>query len=232
MRRNILLSSVALAFCVTLTANAQEKKTISLFNGKDLKGWKHGLVDDDWKINKEAKMEDVWSVKDGLLICQGKPMGYLATKKKFKNFKLVVVWRWAPDKEPSNSGVLLRITGKPMMLPKCVEAQLQSGRAGDIWAFQGFKVTSDVRFREANNKKIGDFIGVSKEMANENKPGEWNEYEITLDGDKLTLEVNGKKVNECQGCDIVPGQIGLQSEGGEIHFKTVKTAEAGRLSVG
>ena len=217
MRRCILLVIVALACCVPLTALAQDTKVVDLFNTKDLSDWEYFLVDDN------AKMEDVWSVKDGILICKGEPMGYLATKKKVKNFKLVVVWRWAPGKKPGNSGVLLRITGKPMMLPKCVEAQLQSGNAGDIWAFQGYQVKSDTdRFRKASNDRIGDFIGVGKASGNEKEPGEWNEYEITLDGGKLILEVNGKKVNECSDCDVVAGQIGLQSEGGEIHFKTVK----------
>ncbi len=217
MRRVALLSIVVLAYCVPLTTLAKEKKVADLFNGKDLTGWKCFLVDDD------AKMEDVWSVKEGLLNCKGEPMGYLATKKKFKNFKLVVVWRWAPGAEPGNSGVLLRISGKPMMLPKCVEAQLKSGSAGDIWAFQGFKVDSDsTRFRTISNDKIGDFMGISKESGNEKEPGEWNEYEITLDGGHLILEVNGKKVNECSGCDVVAGHIGLQSEGGAIQFKTVK----------
>ncbi len=217
MRRCILLLMMALTYCLPLSALAKDKEATQLFDGKTLTGWHHFLVDDN------AKMEDVWSVKDGILICKGEPMGYLATNQKFKNFKLVVVWRWAPDKKPGNSGVLLRITGKPMMLPKCVEAQLQSGSAGDIWAFQGFQVKNDTdRFRKASNEKIGDFIGIKKESGNEKEPGEWNKYEITLDGGKLTLRVNGKAVNQCDGCDVVAGHIGLQSEGGEIHFKTVK----------
>lgn len=218
MRRRILLVIVALACCAPLTTQAKEKKTIDLFNNKDLSGWEYFLVEDG------AKMADVWSVNDdGILVCKGQPMGYLATKEKFKNFKLVVVWRWAPGKKAGNSGVLLRITGKPMMLPKCVEAQLQSGSAGDIWAFQGYQVSTDSkRFRKVKNDRIGEFMGVSKESGNEKEPGEWNEYEISLKGGHLILEVNGKKVNECTGCDVVAGQVGLQSEGGEIHFKTVK----------
>ena len=217
MRRCILLGIVGLACCWTAKGYADEQKTIDLFNGKDLSGWEFFLVDPN------VKMEDVWSVKEGLLVCKGEPMGYLATSKEFKNFKLVVEWRWAPGKEPGNSGVLLRITGKPMMLPKCVEAQLQSGSAGDIWAFQGFQVTKDSdRFRTAKTPEIGDFMGVGKMKGNEKKPGEWNEYEITLKGGNLTLEVNGQKVNECTGCDEVAGKIGLQSEGGEIQFRTVK----------
>ncbi len=217
MRRCILLVIVALAYCLPLNAVAQETKVVDLLKTIDLPKW-------DYFLKDNGKMEDVWSFnEDGLLICKGEPMGYLATKEKYTNFKLVVVWRWAPGKKPGNSGVLLRITGEKMMLPKCVEAQLASGSAGDIWAFQGFKVATDTdRFRKASNEELGDFIGVGKESGNEKEPGEWNEYEITLKDGNLTLEVNGKKVNECTGCDVVAGQIGLQSEGGEIHFKSVK----------
>ena len=42
-----------------------DAKEIALFNGKDLVGWEHFLVD------AATKKEDVWSVKDGLLVCQG-----------------------------------------------------------------------------------------------------------------------------------------------------------------
>ena len=217
MRRHFLLMITAAVCCVSVSGFAQEKKTTDLFNGKDLVGWDYFLVDDS------AKMEDVWSVQDGILICKGEPMGFLATKKSYKNFKLLVEWRWAPGKKPGNSGVLLRITGKTMMLPRCVEAQLQSGNAGDIWAFQGFPVKTDTdRFRERDSEAIGHFVGVAKESGNEKEPGEWNEYEITMVGDKLKLEVNQKTVNECTGCDVVAGKVGFQSEGGEIHFKTIK----------
>jgi len=40
-------------------------------------------------------------------------------------------------------------------------------------------------------------------------------------GADLTLTVNGEKVNETTGLDVVAGKIGLQSEDGEIHFRTV-----------
>ncbi|GAB4135369.1 MAG: DUF1080 domain-containing protein [Planctomycetaceae bacterium] len=189
----------------------------NLFNGKDLSGWTFFLVD------KNAKMEDVWSVKDGLLVCKGKPMGYLATKQKFKNFKLIVEWRWAPGKKPGNSGVLMRITGKPKMLPNCMEAQLMNGNAGDMYGFQGFKIDGDAsRRRDVKKHKLAGYLRALKKIrGNENKPGEWNRYEIIVHNDHVTLSVNGKKVNEATGCDVRAGQIGLQSEGGEIHFRKV-----------
>ena len=103
-----------IALSLTTAAVAEEKccGSCKLFNGECLEGWDYFLVDPD------VKMEDVWSVKDGLLVCKGEPMGYCCTKKEFENFKLIVEWRWAPGKKPGNSGVLLRITGKPMALPR------------------------------------------------------------------------------------------------------------------
>ncbi len=200
-------------FSTLASAQAEEK----LFNGKNLKGWGYFLLDD------KAKMEDVWSVKDGLLICKGKPMGYLATNKKYKNFKLVVEWRWAPGTKPGNSGVLMRITGKPTFLPNCMEAQLMSGNAGDMYGFQGFKIDGPKERRnDVPKHKLAGFLRkLNKIQANEKKPGEWNRYDITVNGEKVTLIVNGKKVNEAHGCDVRAGKIGLQSEGGEIHFRTV-----------
>jgi len=183
---------------------------IRLFNGKDLSGWEHFLVDE------EAEMEDVWSVEDGLLICKGEPGGYLYTENDYESFRLVVEWRW-PD-TPGNSGVLMRITGEPTMLPNSVEAQLRSGNAGDMYGFLGFKIGG-------NEERLSE-IGVpgwalQRIAGNENEPGEWNKYEIIVDGADITLFLNGEKVNEATGCDVRPGRIGLQSEGGIIHFRTV-----------
>ena len=191
-----------------------DAKEIALFNGKDLVGWEPFLV------GAATKKEDVWSVKDGLLVCQGKPGGYLRTAKKYESYKLVVEWRW-PGK-PGNSGVLMRITGKPTMLPNCMEAQLASGSAGDMYGFQGFKIAGDkARFSE-NPKALGGLTALKKIQGNEKKPGEWNQYDITVKGDAVTVLVNGKKVNEATGCDVRPGYIGLQSEGGVIQFRTVR----------
>ena len=224
MRCNVIrFSAVTAALVVLLAAgqfaSAAEKPEggIDLFDGKSLAGWEHYLVEPD------VKMADVWSVRDGLLVCKGEPMGYLATKKKFADFRLIVEWRWAPGKPAGNSGVLLRITGEPRALPKCVEAQLKSGSAGDIYGFHGFGVKGDAaRSVSAEAEMIGKLSGVTKIKANEKKPGEWNKYDITFSGGDLTLLVNGEKVNQATDCDPVAGKIGLQSEGGEIHFRTVR----------
>lgn len=183
---------------------------IHLFNGKDLSGWDYFLVDE------AAGMEDVWSVEDGILVCKGEPGGYLATKGEYESFKLLVEWRWPG--EPGNSGVLMRIAGEPAMLPSSAEAQLRSGSAGDMYGFQGFRIGGDpARLSEIS---IGWSLG--KIEGNEKAPGEWNRYEITALKDEITLVLNGKVVNRATGCDVRPGKIGLQSEGGIIHFRSVR----------
>jgi hypothetical protein len=58
---------------------------------------------------------------------------------------------------------------------------------------------------------------------------------MTLDGDparrlekKADPQVNGRKVNEASGATVRPGRIGLQSEGGEIHFRRVELVPLGQ----
>jgi hypothetical protein len=65
-------------------------------------------------------------------------------------------------------------------------------------------------------------VGFRKIEGAEKPEGEWNTYEITLDGPSLGVLVNGKKLNEATGATVMPGRIALQSEGGEIHFRRVE----------
>jgi hypothetical protein len=58
--------------------------------------------------------------------------------------------------------------------------------------------------------------------------GEWNVYEITVDGPSIVAVVNGKKVNEATGAAQTAGRIALQSEGGEIHFRRVELTPIAR----
>lgn len=196
---------------------------LQLWNGRDLKNWSFFLVD------PKAKLEDVWSVRDGMIVCKGEPLGFLMTKEKFTSYRLVVEWRWAPgtvvtkEKTP-NSGVLLRINGEPRQIPRTIEAQLRSGDAGDLYGFWGMKLEGEpARAKsKAGDPVLGDMTGVSKSAGAENPVAEWNRYEILLDGTKLEVSINGKPVNSATVSDVLSGPVGLQSEGGEIHFRKVE----------
>jgi len=51
-----------------------------LFNGKDLTGF------------VDVNTPGTWSVKDGLLICSGKPIGVMRTDRMYENFMVYVEW--------------------------------------------------------------------------------------------------------------------------------------------
>lgn len=206
--------------CGILLSSAYAGGSHALFDGKSLDGW-HAYLD-----RHGVALRDVWSVRDGILICKGEPLGYLYTDSIFESFKLVVEWRWAPGKEPGNSGVLLRINGEPRPLPRCYEAQLKSGNAGALYGFHGMPMQGDPdRFIDREGRPFtGPVMGMNKRRAAENPAGEWNRYEIVLDGPDLTVRINGQLINEATGCAVLAGPIGLQSEGGEIHFRKVELA--------
>lgn len=223
MKRTLQFVALPTLFLLLSAVVTTAAEPVQLFNGKNLDGWGCYLVD------KDVKLADVWSVKDGLLYCKGEPMGYLHTKKKYENFKLIVEWRWPEGVKPTNSGVLMRITGKPQALPKCIEAQLMHGRAGDFYGFHEFPISgAKDRLSTGESKKAGKLTGVKKMCDAEKPAGEWNRYEIVLDGGKLSAKINGKLVNEATDCEEIAGFIGLQSEGGPIEFRKVELTPIGK----
>ncbi|MCC6407353.1 MAG: DUF1080 domain-containing protein [Planctomycetes bacterium] len=182
---------------------------IELFDGKSLAGWTFHLD------APNAHMEDVWSVKDGILRCKGNPIGYIRTVDDFTSYVLEVEWRFIAGKPPGNSGVLMRMHGPDKVWPKSIEAQLQHLNAGDIWNIDEFPMQT---VKERTNGRH-----TAKEFPTNEKPlGEWNRYLITLREGDLTLEVNGVVQNVAHWCDERPGKVCLQSEGAEIEFRTVR----------
>ncbi len=181
------------------------KEKIVLFNGKDLAGWVPFVAG-------KADPKTVWSVADGVIRCKGVPNGYLRTEKAYTNYKLHVEWRW-PEK-PSNSGVLLHMSGKDRVWPKSIECQLMSGNAGDIWLIGGTRVTA--AGREVKGRRI-----VKKAKSSEKKPPAWNTYEIVCAGETVKAYVNGVLQADATKASETAGRICLQSEGSPIEFRNV-----------
>jgi hypothetical protein len=196
---------IFIVLLVGLLVTASYAEEIQLFNGKDLSNWV-------WVPEKgDSKIEDLWSVKDGVLQCKGQPIGYIRTKEDYTSFVLKLEWRFS---KPGNGGVLLRVQAPDEVWPKSIEAQLQHKEAGDIWNIGKFPMKVDpARSEDRRTKKL--------KPSNEKPIGEWNQYQITLDGKNLKLVVNGEVQNEATDCEVVPGKIALQSEGGAIEFRNI-----------
>lgn len=198
---------------MTVAAHAGGKpgKTIALFDGSDLSKWTYYLQDSD------AEMKDVWSIEDGVLVCRGKPRGYLRTKEAYGDYKLTLEWRWPKGSGGGNSGVLLHTTGEDTVWPKSVEAQLYRQNAGDFWVIGGTDI--DVP-NEAERRKGRRHLNLTDDS--EKPIGQWNRMEVVCKGGKITVHVNGDLVNKGSNCTVTKGDICLQSEGTEIHFRNIK----------
>jgi len=191
-----------------------KEKTV-LFNGEDLDGWVRFIPNDKRGEDKQWTVDKVWSVRDGVIHCTGKPNGYIRTCDSYANYKLHVEWRWV-DK-PTNSGVLLHRRGIDRTWPTCIEAQLMHQNAGDFWLLSHSTIKVDGNQvgpkQYANSKK--------KHASNEKPPGEWNTYDIVCDGGTVRLTINGLLQNEGTEANPSSGPICLQSEGSPIEFRNV-----------
>ena len=215
-QRNVVFIGMGL-FAVTSLAGvtiAAESEPSALFNGRDLAGWTYHLAD------RDVAMDDVWSVKDGVLHCTGKPPGYLLTKKNdFADYVLTLEWRW-PEK-PGNNGVLVHVTkpGELGVWPKSLEVQLGHGNAGDFWVIGTTIDVENVEKRREGRRHL------NLTDDSEKKPGEWNKIEITCRGDEVIVKVNGDLVNHATKVSQTKGAIALQSEGAPIEFREIKLTQ-------
>lgn len=214
------------------TAIAQDNKTqnvppegfTALFNGKDLTNWQ-GLVKnirDRKKMSKEelekAQVEADkiaaahWSVKDGVLIYDGKGQS-LSSVKDYGDFELYCDWK---IQAKGDSGLYLRGTPQVQIWDPADEAQLKNGAdkgSGSLW----------------NNQKNDRFPKVKAD-----KPiGEWNTFHIKMVGDKVTIHLNGQLVTDTvlenywerdKPC-YAAGPIELQHHGNTLQFRNIFVKE-------
>lgn len=122
--------AAALAVAVALAcspARADESKWVSLFNGKDLTGW---------KLSNKMSQETKWEVKDGLLVGTG-PAGMLFHEGEYTNFRYRVE---AMINDNGNSGQYFRCTDNPGFLDG-YEAQINAThgdriKTGSLYKFK------------------------------------------------------------------------------------------------
>ncbi len=194
-----------------------------LFNGKDLTGWVNVNTD-----------EDTWSVRDGLLVCTGNPIGVMRTEKQYENFLLHIEWR---HMEPGgNSGVFGWSTGtvpEGRRLPSGLEVQMleldwvnlhpmKDGSKPPIAYVHG------ELFGAGGLKTVPDNPRGSRSKSIENRckgKGQWNVYDVVFVDGVVKLSVNGKFVNGLSQASVKKGYLCLESEGAEIHFRNIQIME-------
>ena len=209
------LGAALLLIITSCSSPAPRHAALELFDGKSLSGWAYVLAD------PQVKMEQVWSVQDGLLTCQSTPVGFIYKGPEVTDFRLIVEYRWPPGSEPGNSGIFSRISRPMKAIPPAIECQLKHGSAGDVLGLQSKTIAAGQPrfFSVLKHPLAGDIAGVTKTADAENPPGQWNRVEILAQGPRYSVSMNGKLINTAEGVEVVAGPIGLQSEGGVIQFR-------------
>jgi hypothetical protein len=185
------------------------KEKTMLWNGKDFAGWKLYTNEPDHDVMK------TWSVKNGLLRCEGKPAGYMRTEKYYADYLIHVEWRW-PEKG-GNNGVLVHMSGEDKVWPKSLECQLFSGNAGDFWVIEGLETAEHAK----GGERVKGRRTIKLKDSSEKPLGEWNAYDIICKDDWIVVMVNGVLQNVATKCSDKSGKICLQSEGTPIEYRNI-----------
>ena len=226
--KNKILCLLSLMLAMPLFSFAEEEKRkgpqlgfVNLFNGKDLENW----VD----VNTSPK---TWRVENGILICSGKPIGVMRSKKKYENFVLVIEWKHM--EAGGNSGIFLWSDAIPKgRLPKGMEVQMLELQ----WPYINRKrngepnhlgYVSGELFGAGGMSAIPENPRGSRSMSYEMRckgKGEWNRYVVVAVDGTVKLSINGKFVNGIREADLRKGYLCLESEGAEIHFRKIQIME-------
>lgn len=196
-------------------AEPAEEGFRALFNGKDLSGWV--------AVNTAPS---TWTVKDGMIVCSGRPIGELRTDRMYQNFILELQWRHMRPR--GNAGVFIwadDITARGVPFHRGIEVQVLENAYGntrshtthgDIFPIHGAKMTPI-------NGRGGSRAFPSEERS---KPcPQWNHYRITCADGAISLAVNGKVVTRGKDCIPRKGYICLESEGGIVHYRDMRIKE-------
>lgn len=221
--RPLLLTLMFPLFLACRATEASESPR-ALFNGRDLSGWHADVPDAD----KNPSLAPSFAVQDGQLISLGSPEGHLITDAEFRDYRLVVEYRWPG--EPGNCGILVhastprRLYG---MFPQSIECQLHAGNAGDFWCIGEDIRVSDEETRRGPRANWGVDGDKARRIRNltddsEKPAGEWNQMVIECRGRGIDVWVNGALVNQGYDCTADHGQIAIQAEGARCEFRRVE----------
>lgn len=180
-----------------------------LYDGDGLDGW------------KQAGPGSFEEGEDGTLTTRG-GMGLLWYEgKEFGSYSLKLDWKMASESGDDNSGVFI---GFPA--------------SDDPWSAvnNGYEIQIDAT--DADDRTTGSVYGFqSADLAARdaalNPPGEWNTYELRVEGERLRIYLNGQLVNDYTNTDparsLTDGHLGLQNHGNDdtVTFRDIRVKELG-----
>ncbi|MDR1454347.1 MAG: DUF1080 domain-containing protein [Tannerella sp.] len=207
----------------------KEKGFVSIFNGKDLTGWK-GLVENPIARAKmkpaelakrqakaDEQMRKDWIVENGLLAFVGSGYDNLCTEKQYGDFEMYIDWMLDPAGQDADAGIYLR--GTP-------QVQIWDTARVNVGAQVGSGGLYNNQTNESKPLKVAD-----------NKLGEWNTFHIKMSGDRVTVKLNGELVTDDVPLEnywdrklpIFPvEQLELQAHGSKVYYRNIYVKELER----
>jgi hypothetical protein len=194
-----------LVICLLFSLVTTAQNKVSLFNGKDLSGW---------KINGTEK----WYVENGEMICESGPdkqYGYLSTNNAYKNFELTLEFKQEAN---GNSGVFFRssIDGVKISGWQCEVAPINHHTGGIYESYgRGWLIQPD----STKEKYL--------------KTGRWNKLKLRVVGDEVTTWLNEHQMIYIKDEKIGAGNgfIALQIHDGggiKVRWKKIMIKEMNR----
>ena len=202
-----MMKKLAILILIALPLAAADGAWTSLFNGKDLTGW---------KANENVT---TFSVKDGAIVAHGlrSHCFYVGGfhNHTFKDFELMVDVMTLPG---SNGGVYIQ-----------TEYQDRG------WPGKGFEVQVNNTYKD-DPRRTGSLYEVKDNGAEVAKDNQWFTEDIVARGDTITIKVDGKVVaqwtqpanwpgtQEFPGRRIGAGTIALQGHdpGSTVYYKNIR----------
>ncbi|MCU0333782.1 MAG: DUF1080 domain-containing protein [Chitinophagaceae bacterium] len=186
VRNRAIMAALGMVLAATSVA-----QSTSLFNGKDLTGWKvYGT--------------EKWYVQKGLLVCESGPdkqYGYLATEQAYDDFELTLEFRQEAE---GNSGVFFRSTIEGTKITGWqVEVAPPGQHTGGIYESYG----------------RGWLIQPDSSLEKHLRYGQWNKMKIRVQAGTVTTWLNGQQMITLTDDKIARGKgsIALQiHDGGGI----------------
>jgi len=246
MKSKLLKSSTLLLACLGLlqaAGRAQQPNFVQIFNGKDLSGWKVPEGDNGH-----------WKVVDGVIdydaLSEAKGEKALWSEKSYGDFILRVEWRIKETPYVNPNVYIIRpdgshkkdAAGQEIKIPvpdsdSGIYLRGQSKAQVNIWNWPiGSGEVYGYRMDKAMPPAVRAGVTPSKHM--DRNIGEWNAFEITVRGTRLTVVLNGETVINNADLPGLPanGAIALQHHGSKkgdvwtsppslVQFRNISIAE-------
>jgi hypothetical protein len=151
---------------------------------------------DGWRVLGDAN----WELADAAVSADS-GSGYLVTESSYGDFELTLEF-WVD--EPANSGVFIRCSDPDNI------------GAANSYEVNIYDTRADQTYR------TGGIVNVAAPTSVINTGGQWNSYEITAQGSRLVVILNGTQVVDATHDQFVRGPIALQYGAGTVRFRNVQ----------